>query len=247
LGETGEGSVTEPGSRYDFSVPGLSGVCETTHAGTMTTDHQLRQTELATDTQPVDVKLPVMEVIGQFGGIYILATTDAGELILIDQHAIHERILYEQVIARIPQDSCSQELIVPFILHRSVHEATVLRDLLPSLAQEGFIIEDFGKETFIVRAIPVVLGKPEDMTLIDEIVGELVSEEPARAVNNRERITRIIACRGAIKAGTVCTREQCQRLVHQIRYTKNPFTCPHGRPTMVRFTRADLDIMFKRI
>ena len=247
LGETGEGSVTEPGSRYDFSVPGLSGVCETTHAGTMTTDHQLRQTELATDTQPVDVKLPVMEVIGQFGGIYILATTDAGELILIDQHAIHERILYEQVIARIPQDSCSQELIVPFILHRSVHEATVLRDLLPSLAQEGFIIEDFGKETFIVRAIPVVLGKPEDMTLIDEIVGELVSEEPARAVNNRERITRIIACRGAIKAGTVCTWEQCQRLVHQIRYAKNPFTCPHGRPTMVRFTRADLDIMFKRI
>jgi DNA mismatch repair protein MutL len=85
------------------------------------------------------------------------------------------------------------------------------------------------------------------MSLIDEMVNDLVSEEPSGAVNNRERITRIIACRGAIKAGTVCTMEQCQRLVQQLRYAKNPFTCPHGRPTIVRFTRSDLDGMFKRI
>jgi len=187
-----------------------------------------------------------MEVIGQFGGIYILTTTDSGELVLIDQHAAHERILYEQVIARTGGDHRSQELIVPVILHRTAQEAAVLFDLLPALAKEGFVLEEFGRDTFLVRAIPVVLGKLEDTTMIDEIISDLVSEEPVRAVNNRERITRIIACRGAIKAGTVCTKEQCQRIVHQIRHAKNPFTCPHGRPTMVRFSRADLDSMFKR-
>ena len=115
------------------------------------------------------------------------------------------------------------------------------------LLRQGSILEEFGKDTFLVRSIPVVLGKLEHMTLIDEMVNDLVSEEPSVRVTDRERITRIIACRGAIKAGTVCTMEQCQRLVQQLRSAKNPFTCPHGRPTIVRFTRQDLDTMFKRI
>ena len=243
------GTETKPDSDhgYAFSTPAPSGVSEITHAGTRTTDRQLRQTELATGMEPLETRLPVLEVIGQFGGIYILATTDSGELVVIDQHAVHERILYEQVIAHTSGDHCSQELIVPFIVNRPMHEAAVLRDLLPALSQSGFILEEFGKDTFLVRSLPVVLGKLEDMAMIDEMVNDLVSEEPSGAVNNRERITRIIACRGAIKAGTVCTMEQCQRLVQQLRSVKNPFTCPHGRPTIVRFTRSDLDLMFKRI
>jgi DNA mismatch repair protein MutL len=231
---------------YDFCAPTPYGVSETTHAGTLVTDRQLRQTELATGSVPLETRLPVMEVIGQFGGIYILATTETGDLVIIDQHAVHERVLYELVNARMSDDHCSQELIEPFILRRPVHEAAVLRDLIPALAQAGLILEEFGKETFLVRAIPVVLGKPDDMAIIDEMVHDLVSEGPPVAVNNRERITRIIACRGAIKAGTVCTLEQCQRLIRQLRSAKNPFTCPHGRPTIVRFTRSDLDVMFKR-
>jgi DNA mismatch repair protein MutL len=232
--------------RYDFSTPAQPGIFEAPHPGTGMTDRQLRQTELPTGTVPVNTKLPVMEVIGQLGGIYILATTDTGELVLIDQHAIHERILYEQVIARSEGDHGSQELIVPLILHRTPQDASILRDLIPALAQEGFVLEEFGRDTFLVRAIPVVLGKLEDTTILDEMISDLVSAEQIRSVNTRERITRIIACRGAIKAGTICTQEQCQRLIQQIRYAKNPFTCPHGRPTMLRFSRADLDTMFKR-
>jgi DNA mismatch repair protein MutL len=235
-----------PDRRYDFTAPEPYGICETRHSGTSLTERQLRQTELPTGMSPVDAKLPVMEVIGQLGGIYILATTNSGELVLIDQHAVHERILYEQVIARTEGDHRSQELLVPCILHRTLQETAILRDLLPALAREGFILEEFGRDTFLVRAIPVVLGKLEDTTMIDEMVSDLVNEEVVRSVNTRERITRIIACRGAIKAGTVCTQEQCQRLIQQIRYTKNPFTCPHGRPTMIRFSRIDLDAMFKR-
>jgi DNA mismatch repair protein MutL len=245
-GTSGKETGPDTGYVYDFCTPTTYGVGETTHAGTLITDRHLRQTELATGSVPCDSRLPVMDVIGQFGGIYILATTETGDLVVIDQHAVHERILYELVNARMSGDHCSQELIVPFILHRPVHEAAVLRELLPALAQAGLILEEFGKETFLVRAIPVVLGKPENMAIIDEMVNDLISEKTAGVVNNRERITRIIACRGAIKAGTVCTMEQCQRLIQQLRSAKNPFTCPHGRPTIVRFTRADLDAMFKR-
>lgn len=246
LEDAGKEAVTVPNPVYDFTGPVPSGIRDSLHSGTIMTDRQLRQTELPTGMVPMDAKLPVMEVIGQLGGIYILATTESGELVLIDQHAIHERILYEQVIARTAGEHRSQELIVPFILHRTLQETAILRDLLPALAQEGFVLEEFGRDTFLVRAIPVVLGKLEDTSIIDEMVSDLVSEEPVRSVNTRERITRIIACRGAIKAGTVCTQEQSQRLIQQIRYAKNPFTCPHGRPTMLRFSRTELDIMFKR-
>jgi DNA mismatch repair protein MutL len=226
------------------------GVFECTHAGTTATDQQLRQTELPVDTGPSHPHvslLPEIEVIGEFSGIYILARTQDDELFLIDQHAAHERILYEQVTGQAPDIRPSQELISPVVLHRTPKEAAIVKDLLPALAREGFILEGFGGDTFLVRAVPVVLGRLEETTIIDEIISDLVSEEASQTISNRERITRTVACRGAIKAGTVCTREQCQRIVDQLRRMKNPFTCPHGRPTMIRFSKKELDAMFKRI
>ena len=240
-----------PVQSYDLSPPAVpAGVFECTHTGTASTDQRLRQTELAVDTEPtylVSSLLPEIEVIGEFSGIYILARTPDNELLLIDQHAAHERILYEQVTGQTKESRPSQELINPVVLHRTPKEAAILNDLLPALALEGFVLEGFGGDAFLVRAVPVVLGRVEETTIIDEIISDLVSEEAAQAVGNRERITRIVACRGAVKAGTVCTREQCQRIVDQLRRMKNPFTCPHGRPTMIRFTRKELDTMFRRI
>ena len=235
-------------SAYTYPViePAPSGVSESTHTGTTDSDRRLRQTELVTGIAAVHSTLPAIEVIGEFGGIYILGRTETDELVIIDQHAAHERILYEQVLLRLKGEHHSQELIWPVILHRTPRERAILRDLLPALAAEGFVLEEFGGDTFIVRAIPVVLGRMEDAGIIDEIISDLVHDASAATVNNRERITRVIACRGAIKAGTVCTREQCQRIVDQLRLTQNPYTCPHGRPTVIRFSRPDLDAMFKR-
>jgi DNA mismatch repair protein MutL len=184
-GESSLHAAAESVMCYDLTAQEPSGIREATHTGTITTDRQLRQTELGTGLIPAEAKLPVMEVIGQFGGIYILATTYDGELILIDQHAAHERILYEQVAARIPYYHLSQELIVPIVLHRTAKEAALLSDLLPALADEGFILEEFGRDTFLIRAVPVVLGKLEDTGIIDEILSDLVSAEPGRQVPNR--------------------------------------------------------------
>jgi len=224
-------------------------VAESTHAGTTSTDKRLRQTELTagSGTTPGASLLPPIGVIGEFGGIYILAQSENGEFLIIDQHAAHERILYEQVSERAAGPSSAQELISPVVLHRTQKDAAMIRELLPALAAEGFVMEDFGSGAFIVRAVPVVLGRIEDSATIDEIISDLVSNDAAQRVSNRERITRIVACRGAVKAGTTCTREQCQRIVDQLRQAKNPFTCPHGRPTIIRFTRNDLDAMFQRV
>lgn len=232
---------------YPLTEMASSGVSESTHAGTIDSDQRLRQTDLMTGIPAFPSRLPAIEVIGEFGGIYILGRTDTDELVIIDQHAAHERILYEQVLLRLKGEHHSQELIWPVILHRTPKDTSVLQELLPALTQEGFIVEDFGRDSFIVRAIPVVLGRMENAGIIDEIISDLVNDASTGSVNNRERITRIIACRGAIKAGTVCTKEQCQRIVNQLRLTQNPYTCPHGRPTIIRFSRADLDTMFKRI
>ncbi|MDO9035673.1 MAG: DNA mismatch repair endonuclease MutL [Methanoregula sp.] len=237
----------QPVYTYPLTETASSGVSESTHAGTIDSDQRLRQTELSTGIPAFPSRLPAIEVIGEFGGIYILGRTETDELVIIDQHAAHERILYEQVLLRLKGEHHSQELIWPVILHRTPKDTSVLKELLPALTQEGFVIEDFGRDSFIVRAIPVVLGRMENAGIIDEIISDLVNDASTGSVNNRERITRIIACRGAIKAGTVCTKEQCQRIVTQLRLTQNPYTCPHGRPTIIRFSRADLDSMFKRI
>ncbi|MGB7788656.1 DNA mismatch repair endonuclease MutL [Methanoregula sp.] len=235
----------DPGEyRIPDIQPGI--VSEPTHAGGIMTDRQLRRTEPDTGVPPVTPRIPPLQVIGQFGGIYILATTDTGELVVIDQHAAHERILYEIVSNHGQDDQVLQELIVPVVLHRTPRESALLRELLPALSREGFVMEDFGRDTFLVRAIPVFLGKPEDLGMIDEIISDLTSPESGQRVDNRERITRVIACRGAVKAGTVCSQEQCQRVADQLRQAKNPFTCPHGRPTLIRFSKEDLDGMFKR-
>jgi len=232
---------------YHFPETKPQVVSEPTHAGVTDSDRRLRQTELAPGPAPAPAAtLPPLRVIGEFGGIYILATTETGELLIIDQHAAHERILYELAGQQDGSGKRVQELIAPVILHRTPRESAMLADLLPSLRDEGFQIEEFGKDTFLIRTVPIVLGKLEDTSLLEDIISDLVSTDRGERVDNRERITRIVACRGAIKAGTVCTPEQCQRVADQLRLTKNPFTCPHGRPTIIRFSREQLDGMFKR-
>lgn len=231
---------------FKESIQEKSGIAEPTHTGTHATDHRLRQTELATGVIPETSLVPELAVIGQVGGIYILAEGPDGELFIIDQHAAHERIYYEKV-SRSTAARHIQELITPELIHRSPKDAALLRDLIPTLADQGVIIEDFGSDSFLVRAVPAIMGKIEGPGMIDDLVSDLLNPDPARPVTDRERITRIIACRSAIKAGTVCTQEQCQRLIDQLRMTQSPYTCPHGRPTIIRFPRVKLDEMFKRI
>jgi DNA mismatch repair protein MutL len=220
---------------------------EPSPAGARLTDQRLRQTELPTGMAGEESLVPELEVLGQIAATYILARTPADDLILVDQHAAHERVLYDQVTERRDARRVSQELLVPVIIRESPREAALLRGIVPLLAERGFLVEEFGKDTFLVRGIPSVLGRLEDAAAIQDLLGDIFSGEVDSPDGAGELISRSIACKGAIKAGTAMSREQCGRLLAQLRATKSPYTCPHGRPTMVSFSRAALDALFKRI
>ncbi|HRD24732.1 MAG TPA: DNA mismatch repair endonuclease MutL [Methanoculleus sp.] len=206
-------------------------------------DRRLRRTEREGEKN----LLPAMEPIGQVAATYIAAEGVDGTLYLVDQHAAHERILYDQVVEQRDAESAAQELLVPVILSLSPKEAAALREAIPLLAGEGFVVEEFGRDTFAVRAVPAALGAVEDAAgTVRETIADLLSGESRAHTDQREAVTCIIACRGAIKAGTRLTPEQQRLLISQLARTKTPWTCPHGRPTVVAFDRKKLEKIFGR-
>jgi DNA mismatch repair protein MutL len=177
------------------------------------------------------------------GGSGSRSSRPDGALVVIDQHAAHERVLYEQLGGGPVR---AQELIEPLLLEFSPQETAALKVLIPDLSAEGFLVEEFGHGVFAVRQVPVVLGRSEDPAAVREVIAEMLGGGPAPPVPLRERIRRSVACHAAIKANTSCSAEQCERLVAQLARTGQPFTCPHGRPTMISFSRTELEKMFHR-
>jgi DNA mismatch repair protein MutL len=243
-----EDLIPEKFSRTAYSPPSIrSGMVKEPTLGEMQmTDRRLRQTSLFFQDGSYPPLIPEMQIIGQFGDTYIVASTADEDLILIDQHAAHERILYDQ-LGEMKGRQSSQELISPITLHLSPGESDFLREQIDSLSGEGFTIEEFGSGTFLVRAVPVFLGRCEDPSQVREIISGILDEGIRTGVDAREKIRRLVACKGAIKAGTMCTSDQCARLISQLMATKDPWTCPHGRPTMIVFPRKKIDTLFRRL
>lgn len=188
---------------------------------------------------------PDLQILGQVDNVYIVALSGDG-LVLIDQHAAHECILYEQVLES--GDVGVQEFITPVNLELNSKEKVLIKDYLPYLFEAGFIISEFGPDSFAVTAVPHILGRLEDTTVIHDIISDILSEGRVRdGTGISGQLFKSTACRGAIKAGAALTREQMENLVDQLYRTRNPHTCPHGRPTVVAFSRSDLDKLFKRI
>jgi DNA mismatch repair protein MutL len=164
---------------------------------------------------------------------------------IIDQHTAHERIFYEQV--RESRRTDTQELIIPINLELDSKEKVLMKECIPYLEEFGFRIAEFGPDAFAVAAVPNVLGRLEDPGLVHDIVSDILSGGRIKDETGMfERVTKSIACRSAVKAGAECSTSQMQRLVEQLFLTENPYTCPHGRPTVVSFNRQELDKLFKR-
>jgi DNA mismatch repair protein MutL len=221
-------------------------VCEATLAGYRTTARQLRQTFLVMDSSEEirEPRFPALTYIGQVAATYLLASNEGGDLILIDQHAAHERVRYDRLKKEQEKGTHSQELIVPVVLTLTPAEAILMEEIRSPLEMEGFLIEPFGKNTWCVRGVPVVLGKCEDPETVREIItGTLHESQETRL---RESVSRLVACRGAVKAGVILSSDQGGEIIRQLSFTSEPFTCPHGRPTIVSFPRAHLEELFRR-
>lgn len=231
------------------AIPVARQVCEATLAGYRTTSRQLLQTRLqdnAEEESVRDERFPDLFWIGQVGETYIIAGDKSGALFLIDQHAAHERVRYDQLKRQESQSLKTQELIAPVVLNMSPSEAGLLPSVLPVLSDEGFIIEPFGQDTWCVRGVPIVLGRYEDPQTVRELIGTILSEDEG-PVRLKEQVLRLVACRSAVKAGAVLAPEQGMDIINQLSQTTDPWTCPHGRPTIISFSCQDLAKMFKRV
>jgi DNA mismatch repair protein MutL len=189
-----------------------------------------------------------MRIIGQLHNTYIVCEADAG-LVLIDQHAAHERILFERFSDRATQaPKAAQILLMPESVELGYREAGVLEKLIPDLAELGLDIEPFGGNTFLVKSVPQLLAEREVKPLLIEIVEKMVEigSSPGLAEMLAE-CRMVMACHGAIRANQALSEAQINGLLAQLDKCHNPSHCPHGRPTWIRWDIRSLEKSFKRI
>lgn len=191
--------------------------------------------------------LPLLRVVGQIGASYIVAEGPAG-MYLIDQHAAHERILYEQFMeAQATQAPAAQYTLDAEAIALAADDARLLEGSLPLLEPLGFAIEIFGPNTFRVRALPAMLAHQEPAAVLTEILSDLHSSRaPGQDAIERRLIVRVCK-QAAVKAGQILSIEQMQGLIHQLERCESPLTCPHGRPTLIHMSSDTLAREFGRL
>ena len=189
-----------------------------------------------------------MRVIGQFHNTYIVCESEGG-LILIDQHAAHERVLYEQFSARASgARKSAQRLLVPETIELGYREAGLLERVIPELQEMGLDIEPFGGNTFVVKAVPVLLAEREIKPILIEMVETIAEVGAAPGLDEAlDQSRMVMACHGAIRANQALSETQIKGLLGQLDGCHNPSHCPHGRPTWIRWDMRSLDKSFKRI
>lgn len=198
----------------------------------------------AADTKP---EFPELYWIGQLHGTYIVAQNDGG-LYLIDQHAAHERIHYEIYYEKFGDPAAaSQELLLPVTLSFAPDEYAAIRGKLPWFELAGVYLEDFGGNTFIVRAVPHWLPEGDEADIVREMAEWILKERGIDLHKIREKAAILCSCKASIKANQALTREAGETLLRRLAACKQPYTCPHGRPIVVSFTTYELEKMFKRV
>lgn len=190
---------------------------------------------------------PILKAISQVSNSYIVAENDEG-LILIDQHAAHERVRYEQLMDQYEnQGKKVQQLLVPQTLELTAEELNLLESNLSAFGALGFEIEPFGGNTFVVQAVPSCLATEDVHEIIKGVLDDILNlKTPSNLQGRKEEILTYMSCRSAIKFGKKLTLVEMQSLIMQMDKMKRPYTCPHGRPTMISLTLSELERMFGR-
>jgi DNA mismatch repair protein MutL len=194
------------------------------------------------EADPGDVPQRRLRVLAQIDGTFILAS-DGTSLLLVDQHAAHERIAYEAIVARASAPAPSEPLLVPHVLELDGARSEVLDRAMPALREGGLEIESFGERAYRIVATPAgYAARPFDLA---GFLDDLVDEPKARDV--RERIWASLACHSVTVAGERLEPDEMTTLVDRLQQCINPMHCPHGRPTMVHLSALEIARMFKRV
>ena len=189
-----------------------------------------------------------LRLVGVVGKLYVLLESDRG-LVLLDQHAAHERILYEEMLNRLEQkDSApSQKLLLPETIELPPRDAIFLREQLPALTRLGVGLSEFGERTFLLDALPPFVKVPDSRRFVFDLVDEL--RAAGREVNLARLGEHTVAktvCRHAVKANDPLGGPELENLVEDLRRCAMPYTCPHGRPTLIEMNYRELEKKFGR-
>lgn len=207
--------------------------------------HDSERTDIS-DRVPV-AKFPMPRIIGQFRSTYIL-TEIQDELYIFDQHAAHEKINFEKYMKEIRQGHVAvQGLLIPEIIDLSMDDYQLYQENKEVLKEAGFLLEDFGDRSVSIREVPIFLGKAEAAPYFHEILDNI--RNLGKGTKEEVKYLRIAtaACKASIKAYEELTLEEMRHLIETLRFIEEPFSCPHGRPTLVKLTEKDMQKMFRRI
>ncbi|MDF2535536.1 MAG: mutL [Bacillales bacterium] len=212
-----------------------------------TDTHSFFDGENEMDNQLTESKIPPLYLIGQLHGTYLLAQNEYG-LYIIDQHAAQERMKYEFYKVKFAEVRGElQDLLIPITLNYASDDFIKIHEKIKILEEVGVYLEEFGGNSYIVRAIPTWFPASEEHAILEELVEQVLSSKKADIGKIREEAAIMMSCKGSIKANRHLRQDEMQSLLDDLRKTNNPFTCPHGRPIIVQFTQYEIEKMFKRV
>ena len=192
-------------------------------------------------------KFPPLRIIGQFNKTYILGEFNQ-TLYLIDQHAAHEKILFEKYLKDIKNGSIIvQPLLVPALLELTTDDLAYYEENKYIFEEAGFLAEHFGGNTISLKEVPYFLGKVDSKSLFLSILDNIKNLGSGKREEVKYNKIATMACKSAVKGNDSLSEIEMVKLIEELRFIDDPFHCPHGRPTIIKFTNTDLDKKFRRI
>ncbi|MDY4079841.1 MAG: DNA mismatch repair endonuclease MutL, partial [Clostridium sp.] len=192
-------------------------------------------------------KFPPLRIIGQFNRTYILGEYDE-VLYMIDQHAAHEKILFEKYFKSIEEGSIVvQPLLVPSVIDLTLEDLSYYEENKEIFKNAGFTLEEFGGNSLALKEVPYFLGKLDAKGLFLSILDNIKELGSGKTTEVKYNKIATMACKEAVKGHDVLSEQEMIKLVEDLRYIDDPFHCPHGRPTIIKFTNYDLEKKFRRI
>jgi DNA mismatch repair protein MutL len=198
--------------------------------------------------EPVPLLRVPLRLVGVVGRLYVVLESDRG-LVLLDQHAAHERILYEQMLTRMQAEgnAPAQSLLLPETIELSPRDAAFLKPLAPLLSRLGVSLSEFGEHTFLLDALPPFVKAPDGRRFALELVDELkAAGDGVNPMRLGEQVVAKTVCRHAVKANDPLAGKELENLIEDLRHCEMPYTCPHGRPTLIEVNWRELEKKFGR-
>lgn len=188
-----------------------------------------------------------LDYLGQYNQTYLLRQGGT-DLYLIDQHAAMERVMYEKIrksFSNVTNDF--YDLLIPFQLEFSVSEALLIISKMDEIKSLGIVIEEFGNTAFIVRSIPIWIPNGLENEFVSDIINHIINNRETGKAKMYDSLAKSLSCKESIKANMHIDREEVKKLMSDLDRCEMPYTCPHGRPTLVKFTLYEIEKMFKRV